>query len=160
MGLNLGVFVFFFFLVELFAPPVGGSVPICFPIIKITVVRQVHICLHVTRSDRENKQSQNTPRHAKIVSAFVLRLFLCVWSAKTRRPPNWAQWLTKPLQGVVYDVEDLWCIYVDSTTLYTCTPTHPNTCNHPTPPHRASQMHIEKAPSNHLHTSLNFHYPN
>ena len=34
------------------------------------------------------RQAQNAARHAKIMSAFVLRLFSHVWSAKTRIPPK------------------------------------------------------------------------
>ena len=41
----------------------------------------------------------NTARHVKILDAFVLRLFLSMWSAKTRIPPIWDPWLTTPLHG-------------------------------------------------------------
>ena len=56
--------------------------------------------LHVW-AEHENNNTLKAARHAKIVSAFVLRLLLRVWSAKTRRPSNWAPWLTTPLHGAV-----------------------------------------------------------
>ena len=40
------------------------------------------------RSEREDKQAQNTVRRAKIMNVFVLRLSLRVQLAKTRRPPK------------------------------------------------------------------------
>ena len=43
---------------------------------------------------------------------FVLRLFLRVWSAKTRRLPVWAPMVDDDLHRVVYEVWDLPCISV------------------------------------------------
>ena len=65
-----------------------------FYVIKIIVVRQVCAC--ILRFEREDKQAHNTPRCAKIVNTFVLRLFFaCVVGKKPEDP--WAPWLTTPL---------------------------------------------------------------
>ena len=42
------------------------------------------------------RDAKDVAQHAKIVGAFVLHLFVGVWSAKTRKPPIWAPWLTTP----------------------------------------------------------------
>ena len=50
------------------------------------MVRQVRISyLHVLRSEHEDNYALKATRRAKIMSAFVLRLLLRVWWAKTRR---------------------------------------------------------------------------
>ena len=43
--------------------------------------------------------------------AFVLRVFLRVWSAKTRRPKIWAPWLTTPLRWM-YRRSGISCVYL------------------------------------------------
>ena len=61
----------------------------------------------------------NATQRVKLVDAFVLRLFLRVWSAKTRIPHIWAPWLTTPLHSrVVYKVWDLPCISAEMAVLY------------------------------------------
>ena len=57
-------------------------------------------CMYCNLSMKTIK-GKNAPRRAKIVGAFVLPLFLPVWSAKTRRPPKWTPWLTTPLHWKV-----------------------------------------------------------
>ena len=47
-----------------------------FHVIKMTMVRQVQCCLHVTWFEHEGKQAQNAAQRAKIVDAFVLCSFL------------------------------------------------------------------------------------
>ena len=44
-------------------------------------------CMFRSLSVKTNK-CKNAAQHAKIINAFVLHLFLSVWSAKTRRPPK------------------------------------------------------------------------
>ena len=98
MGLKLGVFGF--------------------PMIKITVVRQVHMSPTPTAVEHENKMCDtlhDMRRYSLFVLRFVLRLFLCMWLAKTWRPPFWAVRLTTPLHGAVYEVWDLSCISVAHT---------------------------------------------
>ena len=56
-----------------------------FPIIKILVGFIRH--LHLLVSEHEDKYVQNAAWHAKIMDAFILHLFLGVWSTKTQRPP-------------------------------------------------------------------------
>ena len=46
-------------------------------------------CMNHDLGVKTNKR-KNAAWRAKIVNAFVLRLFLYVWCAKTWRPPNWA----------------------------------------------------------------------
>ena len=57
----------------------------------------------------------NAARCAKFMDAFVLRLFLRVWSAKTWIPPIWVPWLTTSLHRVVYQVWDLSCTSVGTS---------------------------------------------
>ena len=52
------------------------------PVIKITVDRQVRVCLHVMQSERKN-----AARHANIVNAFVVRLF-CVCDGQKFEDPK------------------------------------------------------------------------
>ena len=42
--------------------------------------------LQVQRSEREDKQKQNTVQRGKIMNMFIMRLFFRVWSAQTQRP--------------------------------------------------------------------------
>ena len=48
--------------------------------------------LHLLCSKRKDKDVWNASQCTKIVDAFVLSLFLRVWSAKTRRSPIWASY--------------------------------------------------------------------
>ena len=57
-----------------------------FPVIKITVVCLLHISLHLLRSECEDKTCVKHAWCTKIVNVLVLRLFLRMWLAKTRRP--------------------------------------------------------------------------
>ena len=72
-----------------------------FLIIKIIVVNEAVMLPVCTWSEREDNHAFKAAWHAKIVNAFVFRLLLRVWSAKTRRLPNWSPWLMTPLHGAV-----------------------------------------------------------
>ena len=67
---------------------------------------------YVLRSEGEYKHAWNAAWCAKIMGIFCLRLFLRVWSAKTRIPPIGAPLLTTPLHGVVQKLWDLFSISV------------------------------------------------
>ena len=71
-----------------------------FPVIKITMVRQVHITYIKYICGLRVKKT------------ICVVLFLRVWSVKTRRPPIWAQQLRMPLHRAVYKVWNLPCISV------------------------------------------------
>ena len=78
MGLKLGVFGIF-------------------SLIKITVIRQVR--MNCSLNVKINMW--NAAQRAKIVNAFCLHLFQCVWSAKIQIPPMGALWLMTPLHRAV-----------------------------------------------------------
>ena len=70
--------------------------------------------LHVRRSDKTNKHKTLLGVPRSWTHLLCVYCCVCVWSAKTQRPPNWAPWLTTPL----HEVWDLWSISVSAPKLW------------------------------------------
>ena len=70
------------------------------PVIKVTVVCQVHLSLAHLWSEHEDKHVYNTTQRAKIMDAFALHLFLHVWLAKSTKSPSLSPMADNAITGV------------------------------------------------------------